>query len=77
MAIASRQPDVSVVTIARPAAAASISDLEKPSRYEGRATMVRAGRLRVEANYTQQLIAPRLAALLTEAAGSRRRDATA
>jgi glycosyltransferase involved in cell wall biosynthesis len=44
---------------------------------ERRATMGRAGRLRVEANYIQQLIAPRLAALLTEAAGSRRRDATA
>ncbi|MNJ80002.1 hypothetical protein D3C77_782270 [compost metagenome] len=34
--MASRQPGTSVVTTARPHAAASINDFGKPSRYEGR-----------------------------------------
>ena len=37
--IASRQPGTSVVTIALPAAAASIKDFGKPSRYDGRQTI--------------------------------------
>lgn len=44
---------------------------------ERRAEMGRTGRLLVEENYTQQIMAPRLAALLAEAAASGRRDAAA
>lgn len=43
---------------------------------ERRAIMGRAGRLRVEAQYTRQRIAPQLAALLAEAAGNRQRVTT-
>ncbi len=44
---------------------------------ERRAEMGRAGRRLVEENYTQQIMAPRLASLLAEAAANSRRDAAA